>query len=57
MAYIADVNNVPNGITERYIVANMVVGELWFWGAWDDPEKAQSVAKEIDGVVVENEHE
>lgn len=50
----ADVKNVPENVSERYIVARLVVGELWFWGAWNDKEKADDVAREIDGIVVEN---
>ena len=40
----------------RYIVARKAgdLDDLWFYGAWDDAEKAQEVAKEIDGVVIEN---
>ena len=40
----------------RYIVARRASDwdDLWFYGAWDDAEKAQEVAKEIDGVVIEN---
>ena len=40
----------------RYIVARRADDwdDLWFYGAWDDAEKAQEVAKEIDGVVIEN---
>ena len=40
----------------RYIVARRAGDwdDLWFYGTWDDAEKAQEVAKEIDGVVIEN---
>ena len=40
----------------RYIVARRAGDwdDLWFYGAWDEAEKAQEVAKEIDGVVIEN---
>ena len=39
----------------NYIVARDVDGELWFWGAWDDRNKANEVALELGkGVVIEN---
>ena len=50
------INNLPayaNGC--KYIVARRVDGELWFWGAWNDRNKANEVATEIDGEVVTNE--
>lgn len=40
----------------KYIVARRVDGELWFWGAWNDRNKANDVAEElVNGVVVVNE--
>ena len=45
------VNNLPNTY-KQYIVARAVDGELWFWGSWDDEERAHTVANEIDGIVV-----
>lgn len=39
----------------KYIVARRVDGELWFWGAWDDRNKANEVAIEIGGEVVTNQ--
>lgn len=40
----------------RYIVARRAGDwdDLWFYGAWDDVEKAQEVANEIGGIVLEN---
>lgn len=39
----------------RYIVARNVDGVLWFWGAWNDKNKANAVALELgNGVVVKN---
>lgn len=50
------VNNVAKyAESKRYIVARSLDGELWFWGAWDDEEKAKQAAAEIDGVVVSTE--
>lgn len=40
----------------KYIVARHVDGQLWFWGAWNDRNKANDVAEELgNGVVVINE--
>lgn len=39
----------------KYIVARRVDGELYFWGAWNDRNKANEVAIEIGGEVVTNE--
>lgn len=50
----ANVKNLPQNIS-RYVVARMVDGELWFWGSFEDIEKANHTAKEIGGVVLENE--
>jgi len=51
------IKNMPAYVAKyRYIVARKVGdwGDLWFYGAWDDAEKAQEVANEIGGVVIEN---
>jgi hypothetical protein len=50
----ASVNNLPQKVN-RYVVARMVDGELWFWGSFEDSEKANHTAREIDGVVLEDE--
>lgn len=40
----------------KYIVARRVDEELWFWGAWNDRDKANDVAEELgNGVVLVNE--
>ena len=40
----------------KYIVARRVDGELWFWGAWNDRDKANDVAEELgNGIVLVNE--
>lgn len=47
------INNIPEYAKNReYIVCRYVDDELWFWGAYDDNEKADTVALEIDGLVV-----
>lgn len=49
------INNLPTYANEyKYIVARRVDGELWFWGAWNDLNKANEVALEIGGEVVTN---
>lgn len=45
------INNMPN-TTKKYIVARRVDGELWFWGSWDDRDRANEVALEIGGEVI-----
>ena len=38
----------------EFIVARKIDSEYWFWGAYRDGFKADTVAKEIDGVVIHN---
>lgn len=45
------VNNVTEG-EEKFVVARVSDGELWYWGRYNE-EKAKEVAKEIEGVVLE----
>lgn len=40
---------------EKYIVARVDQGHLWYYGSWDDEDKAYEVAVELDGVVVERD--
>ena len=50
------INNLPTYANEyKYIVARRVDEELWFWGAWNDRNKANEVALEIGGEVVTNQ--
>jgi hypothetical protein len=50
------VNNLPNYELRKYIVARYDRQKLWFYGTYDDKERAESVAKEIgNGLVVEND--
>lgn len=49
------VNNVPEYANHyEWWVANRVDGELWFWGAWSDRDRANEVALELGAVVVHN---
>ena len=41
-------------INYKYIVASDVDGDLWFYGAWNDENRAYEVARNIRGVVVKN---
>lgn len=45
------VNNVTEG-EEKFVVARVSDGEFWYWGRYNE-EKAKEVAKEIEGVVLE----
>ena len=49
------INNMPKNTEEKYIVARRVDGDLWFWGAWNDRNRANEVAMEIGGEVIVNE--
>lgn len=50
------VNNKPEYTDKyRYIVARDVDGQLWFWGAYNDPFKALKAAEEINGIIIRNE--
>ena len=50
------VNNVPQyAHNYRYWVVRAVEGELWFWGAWNDENRANEVAAELlNGAIVVN---
>ena len=48
-----EVQNVPKD-ADKYIVARLVMGELWYWGSWESKEAADRVAEQFDnGVVLE----
>ncbi len=49
-----NINNMP-ATARTWIVAREVDGELWYYGSWEKKEKAQEVAWEVGGIVVENE--
>lgn len=39
---------------EKYIVARLVMGVLWFWGSWESKDAADRVASQFDnGLVLE----
>ncbi len=48
-----EVCNVPKD-ADRYIVARLIMGELWHWGSWDTKEAADRVAIQFEnGLVLE----
>lgn len=51
------IQNTPDyAKTYKYIVARKIDGELYFWGAWNDKDKASNIAHELgDGIVIVNE--
>lgn len=52
-----NVNNCPPDllpyVVARYFQPEGQPGQLWFWGAWDDPENAAAAAAEVGGMVLE----
>ena len=49
------IKNLSNYATNyNYIVASAVDGDLRFYGAWNNRDKAYEVAKNIGGVVIKN---
>lgn len=48
------IKNLP-ATYKPYIVARVVDDDLWYWGSWDDEERAHAVANEIGGIVVYGE--
>ncbi len=55
MSVQTDVKNLPDYPLRKYVVARPFDGVLWFWGTWDDKDKAREVAREMNGVVVTND--
>lgn len=52
---MSTVNNLPAyAFAHHWIVARDIENELWFYGAYDDREKADKVAESVSGIVVEN---
>ena len=47
------INNLPEYARDyNWIVARIVDGEAWFYGAYNDEGKAFAVGTEVNGVVV-----
>lgn len=51
-----EVMNVPKN-HDKYIVARLSDGELWYWGSWNDEQDANIAAEEVDGIVFEGEQD
>lgn len=48
---LAEVNNLPDEI-DKYVVARVCDGELWFWGTWDDKDEAENVVNDVENGIV-----
>lgn len=46
------VNNLPDDDIE-YIVTRYRDGEFWYYGSYESKDRAEHVAKEIDGIIGE----
>lgn len=53
-AYVkVEVLNIDSTV-DKYVVARLVGGSLWYWGSWADRKTAHNVASQFDnGVVLE----
>lgn len=49
---VADVKNTPRTLTSGYMVARAVDGELWYYGTYEEKDRADNVAREIGNAVV-----
>ena len=38
--------------TDKYIVARVVMGILWYWGSWDTEAAAKRVAETFENAIV-----
>lgn len=46
------INNMPEyAVNYKFIVYRVVCGEKWFYGAYNDHDRANNIAKEIGGYV------
>jgi hypothetical protein len=53
---MTQIQNMPNYAKDYdYIVATNVKGTYWFWGAYNDRDRANEVALEEGGRVFRNE--
>lgn len=49
------INNMPAYATDyEFLVVRKVDNDLWFWGAYNDHDKAYDAAEEIDGFILES---
>lgn len=47
----AEVNNLPDDI-EKYVVAKVCDGELWFWGTWNDKNEAKKAVNDVENGIL-----
>lgn len=52
--FTVNINNVPEYAKDKngYFVAKLVDGILWFWGVYEDEEKAYDAARSFDNGIV-----
>ena len=50
-----EISNMPQDVRERYVVFRVASGSAWYWGAYDNLNRAIEVAKEVDGAIAEQE--
>jgi len=51
---VKKVYNVAEGAEEyKYIVVNVVDGDFWYWGAFNNLNRASEVARELKGEVLD----
>ena len=49
------INNMPAYATDyEFLVVRKVDNDLWFWGAYNDHDKAYDAAEEINGFILES---
>lgn len=52
--YQVEVNNVPdNHYDFKFMVARYCHGELWYYGVYDEYDRAIAARDEIDGIILE----
>lgn len=51
--FTVTINNMPNAEPEKYVVARYCDGEWWYYGMYDNKEKAYAVSEEVGGYVFE----
>lgn len=50
-----EISNMPQDVAEKYIVFRVASGAAWYYGAYDNMERAIEVARQLDGAVAEND--
>ena len=46
--------NLPDSEMQRWVVVRLVSGKLWFYGTYDDRERAEKAAGDFEnGLVIE----